>query len=57
MNEYQKQAGASALIKLENSFPDSRHGGAVQAAKDALEIMKGEAHESVQNGTCDESAI
>ena len=56
MNEQQKQAGADALIKLENAFPDSRSGGAVQTAKDALEVLKSEAHESVQNGEADENA-
>lgn len=54
MTEEQKQAGADALIKLENSFPDSRYGGSVQTAKEALMVMKCAAPESVQNGTSDE---
>ena len=56
MNEYQKQAIADAKIKLENSFPHARYGGSIKAAYDALEVCTPQAHESVQNGTCDEVA-
>ena len=57
MNEYQKQAIADAKIKLENSFPQARYGGSIKAAHDALDVCAPQAHESVQNGTCDENAI
>ena len=53
MNEYQKQAIADAKIKLENSFPQARYGGSIKSANDALEVCTPQAHESVQNGTCD----
>lgn len=55
MSELQKQAIADAKIKLENSYPNARYGGSIKTAHEALEICTEQAHESVQNGTCDDT--
>ena len=44
---------ADAKIKLENSYPNARYCGSIKTAHEALEICTTQAHESVQNGTCD----
>ena len=59
MNEIQKQVRADALIKLENIASDEIFWqGSVSASTeyglDALGVLAPQAHESVQNGTCDE---
>ena len=56
MNEYQKQIRANAYIKASNSFSHLRDGTSVSLMIDALVIVAPQAHESVQNGTCDEVA-
>ena len=54
MSELKKQAIADAKIKLENSYPNARYGGSIKTTHEALEICTPQAHESVQNGKCDE---
>ena len=56
MNEYQKQARADAYIKASNSFSHLRDGNSVSLMIEALVVVAQQAHESVQNGTCDEVA-
>lgn len=56
MNEYQKQARADAYIKASNSFSHLRDGNSVSLMIEALAVVAPQAHESVQNGTCDEVA-
>ena len=56
MSEEQKQAVANAKIKLESIWssgaPEGARGG-LGVALDAVEMLAPQAHESVQNGTCD----
>ena len=56
MNEQQKQIRADAYIKGSNAFCHLGYGTTVQRIIDALESVAPQAHESVQNGTCDEVA-
>ena len=62
MNEYQKQAIADAKIKLANiaerfKFADIINGRAyLKRSLNHIEGVSTTAHESVQNGTCDEVA-
>ena len=58
MNELQKQIRADALINLENIASDEifLHGSisaSTEYGLDALRVLAPQAHESVQNGTCD----
>ena len=60
MNEYQKQERANALINLENIASDEifMYGtisSSTEYGIDALEVLAPQAHESVQNGTCDDT--
>ena len=61
MNEYQKQAIADAKIKLSNLSITSNgqiYGNFTKnltAVRDALHACTPQAHESVQNGTCDDT--
>ena len=57
MNEAQKQAVANAKIKLESIWSSGAPDGArgwIGVALDAVEVLAPQAHESVQNGTCDD---
>ena len=56
MSETQKQAVANAKIKLESIWTSGAPEGArgwIGVALDAVEMLAPQAHESVQNGTCD----
>lgn len=56
MSEEQKQALANAKIKLESIWssgaPEDARGW-IGVALDTVEMLAPQAHESVQNGTCD----
>ena len=53
MTEEQKQAVADAKIRL-SEIPNSGRSFEEHLALEALELVTPQAHESVQNGTCDE---
>lgn len=61
MNEEQKQAVANAKIKIGNAIPHFVEIGlspdGLNKCLNVLEPLTPQAHESVQNGTCDENAI
>ena len=61
MNEEQKQAVANAKIKIGNAIPHFVEIGLspdeLNKCLDVFEPLTPQAHESVQNGTCDENAI